>query len=493
MSFFHAIDTGDLINRFSQDMSLVDRELPIAAYTSLAGQSPVSRPIYLTNIVKTLGILIVISQAIFLVLGSKYLAAMVPVAIIVLYILQMFYLRTSRQLRLLDLQAKAPLTSQLLETIQGISTIRSFRWQAATSQESISLLDRSQRPHYLLYSIQRWLTFVLDMLVTVSAVTLVLLAVATKSSSPGNIALAMFSALNFSESLAFFLEAWTSLETSLGAIARLRDFVKNTPQERDIEVVDDQKVIDLPITWPQKGQIEWRNVNAHYLKDEEQRPVLHDFSFVIKPGQKVAICGRSGSGKSSLLSTLFRLMGYSGDILFDGVDIKAVDMDTLRSSLITVPQDPILFPGSLRSNLVPPRTSAKSASISDEEIIALLQRLEVWDAIAKCGSLDTNTTDIVLSHGQKQLVCLARAIVGKKMDQSTIVILDEAMSGVDHETEKVMVDALSREFAEETVVSVVHRLETVRDFDLLLVLEDGRLTKVGSPEDMLTTDGQLRV
>ncbi|PTB57418.1 hypothetical protein M431DRAFT_77311 [Trichoderma harzianum CBS 226.95] len=469
MAFFNSVDTGDLINRFSQDMSLVDRELPTAVYTT------------------TFGLLSCIGDAIIIIVGAKYLAATLPVAILVLYALQKFYLRTSRQLRVLDLQAKSPLNTQLLETIEGLSTIRAFHWQSAMTKSSLGLLDRSQRPHYLLLSIQRWLNLVLDLLVTVAAVLLVLFGVTTKTSTPGNMAIAMYSALGFSGSLANFISSWTSLETSLGAIARLKEFMQVTPQE----IEPSQDTLLKPSTsWPSRGQIDWQYIEAFYTRKEGGGdPVLHNISLQIQPGQKVAICGRSGSGKSSLLSTLFGLLDYSGTITIDGLDISQLSKQALRSGLIVVPQHPVLFPGSLRSNLLYD-SDQQGQIISDADIVALLERLEVWDAVCQSGSLDTEMADLALSYGQKQLLCLARAILRK--DRSRIVILDEAMSAVDHHTEELMIKALETEFNEHTIISIVHRLNTVRNFDALVVLDQGKIVEMGIPGELITESGQLK-
>ncbi|KAL7786231.1 P-loop containing nucleoside triphosphate hydrolase protein [Trichoderma ceciliae] len=469
MAFFNSVDTGDLINRFSQDMSLVDRELPTAVYTS------------------TFGLLSCIGDAILIIVGAKYLAATLPVAILVLYVLQKFYLRTSRQLRVLDLQAKSPLNTQLLETIEGLSTIRAFGWQSAMTKSSLSLLDRSQRPHYLLLSIQRWLNLVLDLLVTVAAVFLVLFGVTINNSTPGNMAIAMYSALGFSQSLANFISSWTSLETSLGAIARLKEFLEITPHE--IEPSPDT-LLKPSVSWPSRGQIDWQNIEAFYTRKEEGGdPVLHNISLQIQAGQKVAICGRSGSGKSSLLSTLFGLLDYSGTIMVDGLNISQMSKQVLRLGLIVVPQHPVLFPGSLRSNLLYD-SDQRLQMPTDGDIIGLLERLEVWDTVCQSGSLDTDMADLALSYGQKQLLCLARAILRK--DESKIVILDEAMSAVDHHTEELMIKALEMEFTQHTVVSIVHRLHTVREFDVLVALDQGKIVEMGSPKELITERGQLR-
>lgn len=426
-------------------------------------------------------------------MGSKYLGAVVPGIVIALYLLQKFYLRTSRQLRLLDLQAKAPIYKQLIEVVDGLPTIRAFQWQRSIEVTILDLLDRSQRPHYLLYSIQRWLNLVLDLLVAATAVILVAMAVLTKSSSPGSIGLAMLNVLGFSSSLASLISSWTQLETSLGAISRLRAFEKATPAEDEHDTAPHEPPTD---SWPSSGKVEFRDVTATYATGQYAEPALQNVSLVFRPGEKVAICGRTGSGKSTLLSTLFRLLDYSGNILLDDVNITEVAHETLRSRLITVPQDPVLFDGSLRSNLVVEQPGATAGdiinhqTISDEEVIEVLEMLDMWSVISPRGGLATEIEDLGLSHGQKQLICLARAILRKHVGK--VVVLDEAMSSVDDRTAELMIKALRTEFQHHTIVSVVHRLDTIRDFDTVVVLDQGRVMRKGTPDNTLATNFHMR-
>lgn len=418
-------------------------------------------------------------------MGAKYLAVAIPVAIVVLYGLQKFYLRTSRQLRLLDLQSRADLTGHFLETVDGLATIRAFQWQSAVTQDALRLLDSSQKPHYLLYSIQRWLKLVLDLFVAASATILVTLAVFTNMSSAGGIGIAMLNIMDFSGTLASLITSWTALETSLGAISRLRAFEVTTPSEFDRGSL--LGPTSLPDPWPHAGQVEVQELCASYSGQESSRPVLEDISLLIRPGEKVAICGRTGSGKSTLLLAFLDLVDYQGTITIDGLDISAMSRDMLRSRLIAVPQEPVLFPGSIRSNLLPPeRTShERQQRPSDEQIIRLLERLGIWEIISLSGGLDLDVEDLALSHGQKQLLCLARPVLRKHMGK--IVLLDEAMSVVDHHTKKIMKEVLDAEFSGHTVISVVHDLDTVRNYDTVVWLGDGRIVRKGSPREVLVT------
>ncbi|KAJ0381888.1 hypothetical protein COL922a_013657 [Colletotrichum nupharicola] len=377
-------------------------------------------------------------------IGAKYLAAVIP-------------------MRFLDLQAQAPLLTKLVETIDGISTIRAFGWQGAYRDSSLHLLDQSQRPYYLLFCIQRWLTLVLDILVGAIAVLLVSLAMTIpESASTGAIAIALYN---------------TELETLLGAISRLRTFESKTPVEPS---PSSEEQAPLPPNWPSEGRLEINNITASYSPDT--RPVLQDVSLTLQPGDKAAICGRTGSGKSTLTLTIFKLLGLdSGSIAIDGIDISQVPNNVLRRRLIAIPQEPLLFPGTLRRNLFP-RTEGLGADEvpSDEAIISALTKVSLWAAISLSGGLDTNVSNLALSKGQKQLLCLARAIVRKH--SSKILVLDEATSAVDQETEEMMAKIIGTEFAAYTVVSIVHRPQALRGLHMVVTLQDGKILKIGPPE-----------
>lgn len=369
--------------------------------------------------------------------------------------------------------------------------------------EAMRLLDRSQRAHYLLFCIQRWLTFVLDMLVSVAAVSLVALAVVAKQSSAGGIALALYNVIGFSRTLANFITSWTQLETSLGAISRLKAFEFTTPQE-----TEQLGACDPPASWPAAGQVSLQHIAASYTMQQQQESadsssssnndgnnttvpddqlVLRNLTLNIAAGEKVALCGRTGSGKSSLLLTLFRLLSHTGTCSIDGIDTSLVPHDTLRSRLITVPQEPIIFPGTIRSNLSPESALASSSSSSsrpprsDAQLSAALEKVKLRSVVEQSGGLDADVAVVPLSHGQKQLLCLARALLRK--DVGKLLILDEATSSVDDETEDLMVKVVEEEFAQHTVISVVHRMRTVSKFDRVVTLDRGQIISDAPPSD----------
>ena len=465
LSFFTNRDAGDLVNRFDEDMSMIDRELPTSIF------------------IVSLTLLMCINNTALVLIGSWLMIIALPPTLIFLWILQRFYLRTSQQLRILDLQTKAPLFSLILETNDGIVTVNAYGWQHTVRKKGLELLDYSQKPHYLLFMVQRWLSMVLECYVSFTSILLIAIAVLTRTTSAGGIALAMLNITNLNEVLAQAITGWTRMETSLGSIARLREFETSTPVEVQPAA---ECLFKPPPDWPRTGNIRIEHLSASYSEKEDAALALQDVSLEIPAGQKVAICGRTGSGKSSLLLTIFKLLDHSGSIKIDGVNLNYISPNALRSRLISVPQEPILFHGSLKANL----NLNESVGASDDELKAVLKKVELLEHVESKGGIDALIQDLVFSHGQKQLVCLARAILRK--NSSHILVLDEAMSGVDKHTEGVMVKLLEEEFKNHTVISVAHRLATVRKFDKMVVLSQGKVSKIGSPSELLTENDELR-
>lgn len=282
LHFFTTTESGSILNRFSQDMSLIDMSLPLAFYLTF---DLTLRGLVQTGVVAS---------------GASYFAAFLPVSFLALYLVQKYYLLTSRQMRLLDLEAKTPLYTQFTEIAAGLSTVRSFGWTKELLDESFKLLNTSQKPFYLMFCIQRWLELVLDLFVAGMAILLVTIALQIPgTTSEGAIGLAMVNLLGLNQTLTTVIDQWTTLETSLGAIARLRAFISSTPNENK----DAEK--ENPEDWP-KGKIEIASITASYryatahrqawlnFNRSESQPVLRNVSLAVEPGQKVCLCGRSG-------------------------------------------------------------------------------------------------------------------------------------------------------------------------------------------------------
>jgi ATP-binding cassette, subfamily C (CFTR/MRP), member 1 len=395
LSFFTRTDSGTTLNRFSQDLTVIDNELPNASIAA------------------------VLQLFLFLIGGglmaatATYSLATIPVVFLVLLAVQKFYLRTSRQLRHLDLESKAPLYTHFQETLSGLVSIRAFGWVDHFCLKNSDLLDRSQRPVYLLLCIQCWLAVVLDLLVAALATILMAIIVSLRHRiDPGLVGLGLLNVMSFNTSLSDMIKMWTLTETSIGAIARVRDFVANT--ESEIKAIESS---EPPLEWPSSGTIEIKNFAASY--NESSDLIVRGIDLTIRHGEKVGICGRSGSGKSSLLASLFHLLEFrEGSIIIDGEDTALIPRDILRRSLNAIPQEPYwITTESVRFNLEP----WSVASANDAALIDVLKRCQIWDAVEGKGGLDVKMDGDFFSHGQRQLFCLARSLLRK----SKIVVLDE--------------------------------------------------------------------
>ncbi|PYH48181.1 ABC transporter-like protein [Aspergillus saccharolyticus JOP 1030-1] len=464
-SFHAATDIGSTLNRFSQDITLIDVDLPSAAVE------------FFLDCFTCLG------QAILICTGVRYIAAFLPAVMLATYLIQKLYLRTSRQIRYLDLEAKAPLFSQLLDTYSGLLTIRAHGWEDRFQKENIVLLDESQRPFYALYCIQRWLTFTLSLLVVVVAVVLVTFGTQIKSITSGNaIGTALINVINFAQTLSLLITAYTTLETSIGAVARIKDFVTDVRLEDDLIQDDHNPQLHSPSLG--SGRIEFKCTTASYRP--MSKPVLDHITFSVEPGMRVAICGRSGSGKSSLILALLKMLPVhheEGTILIDGMDINTLSSTTVRSLFNTIPQTPVLFPGSIRDNLDP------SSVCSDTELRDVLQALDLWTIVtARAGGLNADIETAPLSQGQKQLLCVGRSFLTN--GDRRILLLDESTSSLDAETEAVMMRFLTERFGpQHTILAVTHRLNTVSAYDRIAVLEGGQLVEWGEPRSLREREG----
>ncbi|KAH7198229.1 P-loop containing nucleoside triphosphate hydrolase protein [Fusarium flagelliforme] len=464
LSLFTTTDLGSITTRFSQDIGMVDNHLPLGLVVTLASFFGA------------------IAKAGLLAASTPYIAATFPLLGAVYFYLQRGYLRTSRQLRLLDLEEKAPLYTQFLETLSGLATIRAFGWGDAIIEANHALVDRSQRPFYLLMIVQRWLVLVLDLTTAGLALLLVGLAVRLRGEvDVGLTGVSLVQLISLSETVNLLIQFWTSIETSIGAVARIKQFAEDTGEENL-----PGETQEPPTRWPDKGGIQVSNLTASYGDGKEDTvSALDAVSLEIKPGEKIGICGRTGSGKSSLFLVLLRLLDpSSGSVTIDGISLSSLPRDTIRSRLITLTQDQFVLPGTVRHN-VDPRDL-----YSELDINAALRLVGLSDAIEQYGGLDASFDEDMLSHGQKQLFFLARAVLRKH--DGNVVLLDEVTSSVDHKTEEAIKTIIEHEFKEHTVVSITHRLNTIIDFDRVIVMEKGCVVEIGKPKDLLASNSKFK-
>ncbi|XWW92334.1 hypothetical protein V2A60_000257 [Cordyceps javanica] len=468
LRFVSTTKTGSLVNLFSQDMTLISRDLPAAC----------------------LGVVYAVSNSLcnvgLVLSGATYLSCVIPVLLLALFFIQRYYLRTSRQVRLLDLEMKAPLYTYFEETAAGLMHIQAFKWEDENIQRGFAMLQESQKPYYALLTIQQWLRLVLGLVNATLGTLLVAVAIFSRhSSSQSSIGLAFMGLIFVSSSLELTIDMWTRLETSSGALERISSFRTRTPQETSRS----QK--QLPQNWPSKGQVEFRNVSAYYSDDADAPPGLDDVSLAIHPGQRIGVAGRSGSGKSTLLMTMLGFLKYQGKLEIDGVDVSSVSRDDLRSRLITITQDQIVFDADIRTNLLPftmndgvgtPDGDEKAAQ-KDLELEQLLKDLHIWAPLAKKGDLDATLDDVGYSKGQLQLLCIARAILRHRETGYSVILVDEATSSVDGSTEAIVHRVMRDNFRDCTVLTVAHRQSSLTNVDAIVRLHRGALLTSASQRD----------
>lgn len=468
-------DQGVIVNYFSQDMNLLDLALPGALMNAFALGAAA------------------LGQAVVVVVGTPFIACAYPVLIIVLYVLTARYLRTSRQLRLLEMENKSPLYAQFADTVRGITSIRAFGWLAEYTAQNHLFLDDSQRPLYLLAMTSLWLGLVLKLIVAGLAVAVTILAtqLVAHTDGAGFVGAGFVALMEFGDLLNAFIQCWVEFEMSLGAVKRLKDFGDTAGSEN--KVGEDLRPQE---TWPEKGEIVIDGVTASYEEEkykddgEDMTMALHGVSMKISAGEKAAIVGRTGSGKSSLILLLLRLLDPTteteNNTTIDGLPLHRIHRDTLRRRIIAMPQDMVfLAAGETFKNALDPQSQA-----TDEECHAALEQVGLLDAVMEAGGLLAEIGKDTLSQGQKQLFSLAIAVLRAQFRQQRgaeggVLLLDEVTSNVDRETEKIIMGVIRQVFKNYTVLAVTHSLESVEGFDKVFVMADGRVVQEGTPRSLI--------
>ncbi|KAG8724645.1 hypothetical protein FRC09_016190 [Ceratobasidium sp. 395] len=456
-SYLQATPVGRLVNRFSQDISVIVMELPMSFFG-----------MFLTAVSLA-------SHSTFVLVATPWLTVTLPFIVAIYWLLIKFYLATSTQLQQLESASISPLLSSFGTVISGLETIRSFGAQRLFGSRGDGYLDSSQGPLYFRYAGMRLLRTVLAVITMFISVGVATLAVSLRSStSAGLLGIALISMTKIASMSSQLLLNWGQVENGAVAVERLYEIV-SLDAEPDLEKESDSVVGD---SWPVHGEIAFEGYTMSYSK--ELPPALQNLTFKIPGGSRVGICGRTGSGKSSTVNALFRTVDselVNGKLLVDGVNIRDLALKSLRSSLSIVPQDPFLWHSTIRENM------DIEGLNSDAEIWQALDRVGMKDAVAALeNQLDTVLQDtIAFSRGQRQLLCMARVLLRKRK----IVILDEATSSMDPQTDGKVREIISQELQGCTVLSVAHRIATILNFDLIIVLDDGKVAEIGPPQVLL--------
>ncbi|KAG0336504.1 hypothetical protein BG004_008015 [Podila humilis] len=503
--FYDTTPIGRIANRFSSDMSAVDEDVSMGVY-------------YLfSSVVTLIGIIIIISV--------NTPAFMIPaVFIVAIYILiGMLYVPISRDLKRINSNSRSPILNHFNETLNGLATIRAYGFERQFMDKNLENLDDNNRSFFLLWSTNRWLHWRVDVVgASVSFITGVLVLQSWGRIEPGWAALSLTYSLMFTFTIVWVIRMYASNEMNLNSVERLTEYMEL--EEEPAAIIEGSRP---PAHWPHAGEIVVDRLVMKYAVDTPA--VIKDVSFKIKAGEKIGVVGRTGSGKSTFAISLFRFMEpTSGSITIDGIDITKIGLHDLRTNLTIIPQDPILFKGTLRSNLDPfgeceerdlwealrrshlipsstapsKRTSldltgagtssSSSSSDNSENLSSSTTAAATQESAIEDPSKITLDTPVKangsnFSQGQRQLIALARALVR----QSKIIVMDEATASVDFETDLKIQGTIRQEMSDSTILTIAHRIRTIADFDRVLVMNAGEVAEFDKPLTLMKREGSI--
>ncbi|KAI5285642.1 hypothetical protein KEM54_000408 [Ascosphaera aggregata] len=500
--FFDSTPLGRLMNRFSKDIEAVDQEV-----------APVARGV----IQCAASILIIV--VLITVITPAFLFAAIFIALVYIAI-GTLYMRPSRDLKRLESVQRSPLYQQFGETLTGIVTIRAYGDAPRFIADNHALVDTYNRPYLYLWAANRWLAFRVDVagaLVSFFSATFIILS--TGRIDAGAAGLALTYAVTFTENVLWFVRMYAELQQSMNSMERVEEYIE-VEQEAPPVIPDSRP----PGNWPDKGEVKFEGYSTRYRADLNL--VLKGVTFRAAPGERIGVVGRTGAGKSSLALALFRgLEAEEGRIVIDGVDISKIGLHDLRENITIVPQDPTLFTGTIRSNL------DMFGLFTDEEIFTALRKVHLIrpddmpqtsgsssaplhetsrtlttmspspallpESTPRRGKSDNKNPFLNLespisesgsnlSQGQRQLLCLARAL----LKNPKVLMMDEATASIDYATDARIQETL-RELKGNTIITIAHRLQTIVDYDKVMVLDHGELKEFDAPWNLINLEGGI--
>ncbi|KAG3283750.1 multidrug resistance-associated protein 1-like [Ictidomys tridecemlineatus] len=458
LQYFETNPIGQIINRFTKDMFIIDIRFHYYLRTWLN---------YTLDVIGT----------ILVILGAFPLFILGIIPLVFLYFtIQRYYIASSRQIRRLSGASRSPVISHFSETLLGVSTIRAFGHEQRFIQQNREVVNENLVCFYNNVISNRWLSVRLEFLGNLMLFFTALLAVlAGNSIDSAIVGLSISYALNITQSLNFWVRKACEIETNAVSIERVCEY----------EDIDKEAPWIMsrrpPLQWPNKGVVEFINYQARYRDDLGL--ALEDITFQTNGEEKIGIVGRTGAGKSTLSNSLFRIVERSGGkIIIDGIDISTIGLHDLRGRLNIIPQDPVLFSGTLQMNLDPLDNYSDSELW---EVLELCHLKEFVQSLPKKLLHEISEGGENLSVGQRQLLCLARALLRK----TKILILDEATASIDFETDNLVQNTIRKEFSDCTILTIAHRLHSIFDSDRVLVLDSGRIIEFGAPQNLIHQKG----
>jgi ATP-binding cassette subfamily C (CFTR/MRP) protein 1 len=465
VAFFDVTPIGRVLNRFAADMDKLDLEL---TQTISQGVNTTS------NVLGAIGAIVVATKGTFIV-------PLIPLGY-VYYLVQKWFRKTSTELQRVTSVANSPIFAEFSQTLSGTSTIRAYGVQAGFFEKCKSSFDNMNASYILVQLSNYWLSLRLDIMGGLVAMFVGAVAVGTLDRgfiSAGYLGLALSYSIEMTTYLKFGVQMIARLEADMSSVERILSYTDNIKPEAPVEIPENDPE---PGTWPANGVVEFSHASMRY---RDGPLVLKDLSFTVNAGEKIGVCGRTGSGKSSLMIALFRISELEDDggkLLIDGVNTREIGTAALRLNLSIIPQDPIMFSNTVRYNLDP------FAIATDDELWEVLQKVHLGEVIAVLPKgLDEEVAEggENFSQGQRQLLCIARSLLRKPK----ILVMDEATASIDNETDAAIQEMIRENFKESTVLTIAHRLNTIMDSDRILVLDDGRIAELDTPEKLLAKEG----
>ncbi|KIM26711.1 hypothetical protein M408DRAFT_330465 [Serendipita vermifera MAFF 305830] len=464
--FHDTTNRGRLLNRFGKDFEGIDSSL-----SDNFGRSLINLCALVTTI-----------STVTFVGGWRFFIAFLILALFYFEVARV-YGQTARDMRRLDSVSRSPLYSIYGEAITGVAIVRAFGASSKFMRDMLRCVDTNSSPFYWLWSVNRWISVRFNMLSTAIIGVTAVVVVQNTSIDASYAGLAMTFIIGITGEILFLVRRFVSLEQSMVAVERVKEF-SEIAQEPP-EFIEPRP----PASWPSSGSIEVDHLSIRYAPDLPN--VLHDLNFQVASGQKVGVLGRTGGGKSTLALSFFRFVeAFEGKIYIDGLDISKVGLTDLRSRLTIIPQDPTILSGTLRSTL------DIFEEYEDAEIYEALRRVHL---IPSNDEIDVTTAEDVnvnvfrnldspvseggenFSAGEKQLICMARAI----LKRTKILFMDEATASVDYATDELIGKTIRHEFEESTILTIAHRIRTIIDYDMVMVLDKGRIVEFNKPSTLL--------
>lgn len=485
LRWLDTVPIGRVLNRFSSDFNTIDSRLAnnmgYFFYQALE--------------------MIAITLA-----GAFSSPLMIPLAMAlfcVALLIMRLYLNGAREVKRLESNARSPIFSDFGALLSGVATVRAFDKTFTYLDRMYTKIDAHGSAFYHIWLFNRWMGFRLSVTGTAFAVAVACVIVASPSIDAALAGFALTFALRYSSAIIWTFRGYSNVEMDLNSAERIIEYTR-VP-------VEDQSGNSAPAAWPTSGRLEVDGLVAGYAPDLP--PVLKGLTFTVENGQRVGVVGRTGAGKSSLTLALFRFIHQrEGTVFIDGLDVSKIKLHDLRSRLAIIPQDPVLFSGTIRSNLDP------FDEYSDADLRTALHRVHLVEETGTTSRASIPSTPINarfvevaaptgseqptfaenknlfnslsskiaegglnLSQGQRQLLCLARAIVARPR----LMLLDEATSAVDMATDEMIQRSIREEFEGSTLLVIAHRLSTIADFDRILVMSEGRAVEFGSPKELM--------